>query len=125
MPEQGRPSRATILIADDAVHIRRLCALMLESHDFHVLEVESGTEAVEMYGLHRPDLVLLDIGMPGGGVAALTAIKEINAAARVVMLTGQRDAQTVASVLALGVGDYVVKPFTRRRLLAAVERLLT
>jgi two-component system KDP operon response regulator KdpE len=66
MPEPGRPSRATILIADDAAHVRRLCALVLESRGFQVLEAEDGTEAISMYRHHRPDIVLLDIGMPGG-----------------------------------------------------------
>ena len=124
MSEPDRPPRATILIADDAVHIRRLCALLLEPHGFQVLEAEDGPDAVEMYRQHRPDVICLDVGMPGGGLAALREIKAMDAGARVVMLTGQHDALTVKAALAAGVRDYVVKPFTRQRLLTAVERLL-
>lgn len=112
------------MIADDAGHIRRLCAIALEAHGFAVLEAASGTEAVETYRRRRPEVVLLDIGMPDGGLDALRSIKQIDPAARVAMLTGHHDAQTVTAALAGGVRDYVVKPFTRARLLAAVERLL-
>jgi two-component system alkaline phosphatase synthesis response regulator PhoP len=74
--------RATILITDDIVHTRRLCALMLEPHGFRVLEAENGPEAVAMYRQHRPDIACLDIGMPGGGVEALGAIRAIDVATR-------------------------------------------
>jgi two-component system, chemotaxis family, chemotaxis protein CheY len=122
MVEPGRPPRVTILIADDAMHIRRLCAMLLEARDVCVLESGSGPEAVAMYRQHRPDLVLLDLDGAGGGLDALAAIKAEDTEARVVVLTARRDALTVRAVLAAGVRDYVLKPFTRQRLLQAVTR---
>jgi DNA-binding response OmpR family regulator len=89
-----------------------------------VLEAESGPEAVAMYQRYRPDAVFLDISMPGGGMTALVAIKEADPAARVGMLTGRSDEQTVTTALSAGARDYIVKPFTKKRLLAAVERVL-
>ena len=124
MREPERRSPAAVLIADDAAHVRRLCAQVLETHGFRVLEAEDGPAAVEMFRHHRPDVVLLDLEMPGGGLDALAAIRATDAGARVVMLTGRSDRETVKAALALGVGDYVVKPFSRQRLLAAVERVL-
>jgi DNA-binding NarL/FixJ family response regulator len=62
--------------------------------------------------------------MPGGGLEALREIKARDAGARVIMLTGQHDQQTVKAALAAGARGYVVKPFSRARLLAAIERLL-
>jgi two-component system chemotaxis response regulator CheY len=116
-------TRRRVLIADDVTHVRRLCAVLLETHGFEILEAENGHEAVELYRQYRPDMVLLDVHMPDGGLVALTAIKAIDPAARVGIVTGAHDALTVKSLLAAGAKDYLVKPFTRQRLLDAVMRL--
>ena len=116
--------RATILIADDAAHTRRLYAMLLESRGLAVLEAEDAGQALDLYRQHRPDLVLLDVTMPGGGLTALAGIKVIEPRARVIMVTALSDAKTVKQAISAGIVDYLVKPFNRDRLVTSVERFL-
>jgi two-component system, chemotaxis family, chemotaxis protein CheY len=115
----------TILIAEDAAHVRRVCKLILVEHGFRVLEAEDGLEAVSQYVTHRPDVVMLDINMPElDGLGALAQIKHHDPQARVVMLTAAGEQDKVLAAIRAGARDYVVKPFQVRRVLQAVQKLL-
>jgi two-component system, chemotaxis family, chemotaxis protein CheY len=115
----------TILTAEDAAHVRRVCKLILVEHGFRVLEAEDGLEAVSQYVTHRPDVVMLDINMPElDGLGALAQIKHHDPQARVVMLTAAGEQDKVLAAIRAGARDYVVKPFQVRRVLQAVQKLL-
>src|ERR1700730_10870234 len=80
-------STPTILVVDDEPQIRRVMRTSLASNGYTVLEARSGEEALEIMQKERPELVLLDVNMPGiGGLAACREIRERSDAA-IIMLT--------------------------------------
>lgn len=116
---------ATILVVDDAAFIRSWCGRVLAEAGHQVLEAENGARAVDIYRQRRPDAVILDVTMPiMDGLSALRRIRELDPDARVAMLTVQGEKEVVVAARRLGVRDFVLKPSTSPRLLAAVDRLL-
>lgn len=116
-----------ILIADDEPHMLRITELSLKKGGFDILLARDGRQAVEMTISEKPDLVVLDVMMPGmDGFAALREIKSRpdTAAIPVIILTsrGQRivqeEAQTSGAVL------YLTKPFSPSDLLSEAKRIL-
>lgn len=117
---------ATVLIAEDAAHVRRLCAMVLTQGGYEVLQAETGREALRLYQAHRPDLVLLDIDMPElDGLATLREIKRLDPEAAVAMVTGLRGQASVREAIEAGARSYIVKPFRPDDLLQRVRRLLS
>jgi len=117
-------SLATILVVDDEPQIRRVMRASLASQGYVITEARSGEEALEQLRGKQPDLVILDVNMPGiGGLEACREIRE-RSDVPIIMLTvrsGERD-----KVLALDAGadDYVVKPFGIEELLARIRAAL-
>jgi DNA-binding NarL/FixJ family response regulator len=115
-----------ILIADDHDVARRGIRSLLEAHPGWEIcgEAKDGREAVECANRARPDLVLLDIGMPG--LNGLDAARQIHAACpdtRILILTMHDTEQLVREVLAVGARGYLLKSDSARDLVAAVEAL--
>ena len=113
-----------ILVVDDDTDIRALLRELLERRGFSVTEAADGRQALqELYG-GRPDLVLLDVGMPGmDGWTTLERIRELSDVP-VVMLTARSAELEKTRGLRAGADDYVTKPFGRQELLARIEGLL-
>lgn len=117
---------AKVLLVDDAAFMRMRCARLLQEEGHEVLEAANGREAVEVYQAHRPDAVLMDITMPEmDGLEALRAIRAIDPHARVAMLTAMGQQAIVIEAIKSGARDFVVKPFERERVLAAVAKLIS
>jgi two-component system chemotaxis response regulator CheY len=115
----------TVLVVDDAAFMRMRCAKLLTENGYTVIEAENGAEAVRKYQEARPDCVLLDITMPEmDGLTALQEIRKLDPNARVAMVTAMGQQQIVMEAIKSGAKDFVVKPFERDRVLAAVEKLL-
>jgi DNA-binding response OmpR family regulator len=107
----ARGGRRRILIVDDEVDVREVLAEYLEQRGFEVLRVGSGEEALEGVRREPPEIVLLDIAMPGlSGVDTLRGIRAASADTRVIMVSGIHDVETARRTLALGAADYVPKP---------------
>ena len=117
---------ARLMIVDDAMLARRLLKTTLTAGGHEVAaEVASGEEALSAYREHQPDLVLMDINLPGiSGIDALRQILKADAAARVVMVTSVTREQTVREAVAGGAAAYVVKPYTSDRILSVLETVL-
>jgi DNA-binding response OmpR family regulator len=117
-------SEQRILVVDDDNDIRTLLRELLERRGFEVVEAADGKHALqELYG-GRPDLVLLDVGMPGmDGWTTLERIRELSDVP-VVMLTARSAELEKTRGLRAGADDYVTKPFGRQELLARIEGLL-
>ena len=115
-----------VIIADDAQFMRVMLRDILEDLDFTVVaEAASGEEAVTCYRDHQPDLVMLDITMPGmGGVACCRQILAEDPQARIIMVSalGQRD--EVLAAMKSGARDFVVKPFEAERVEETLHRHL-
>ena len=112
---------ASVLVVDDEADIRSLVRELLERAGHDVLEAGDGNEGLRAFFASRPDLVVLDVSMPGlDGWETLERIRELSDVP-VVMLTAQ--ARELAKVRGLrgGADDYITKPFGRQELLARVE----
>ena len=116
----------TVLICDDAAFMRGMVGGILQRAGFEVVgEAESGIQAVERYKQLRPDLVTMDIVMPGlGGIDAVREIRRYDPDAKIVMCSAMGQQALVEEALQAGASDFVVKPFQPSRMLEAVQRVL-
>jgi two-component system KDP operon response regulator KdpE len=115
---------ANILVVDDEPQIRRVMRSTLSTHGYVITEAKSGEEALESLGANRPDLVLLDMNMPGiGGIEACRAIRSASDIP-IIMLTVRNAERDKVAALDAGADDYVVKPFGFEELLARIRAAL-
>lgn len=118
---------ARIVIADDDADIRELVAFKLRRDGHDVTPVNDGAAAVEACRSERPDLVILDVMMPGmSGLDAARAIREEESLAGlpIIMLTARAQESDMEQGFAAGADDYVVKPFSPRELSSRVGAVL-
>lgn len=112
---------ARILIIDDEVQIRRLLRVTLHANGYVTLESPSGEEGVVRTGVDRPDLVILDLGLPDmEGVEVLRQIREWSNVP-VIVLTVREDEAGKVSALDAGADDYITKPFGMQELMARIR----
>jgi DNA-binding response OmpR family regulator len=118
-----RPMK-TVLVVDDEHKIATLARDVLEHAGFGVLVASDGEAALRLVGTRQPDLVVLDLGLPG--VDGLDVIREIRreSALPIVVLSARDDEVDKLLGLELGADDYVTKPFSPRELVARVRAVL-
>jgi CheY-like chemotaxis protein len=119
--------KKTVLTVEDGDGIRRLIRMTLEYMGFRVLEANGGENGLAMAREHLPDLVLMDVRMPG--VSGLTACEVMRSdpqlrAIPVVMLSSADSENDIAAGLASGAKAYLVKPFQPLELIELVTRLI-
>jgi two-component system, OmpR family, KDP operon response regulator KdpE len=113
--------RNTILIVDDEEEIRKMLNIFLDTSDFKVVESENGKQAIRMAASIKPDLVLLDLGLPDmDGKDIIQSIREWSQVPIVVLTVRSEDSE-VAAALNIGADDYVTKPFSAEVLLARIH----
>ncbi|MEO8921766.1 MAG: response regulator transcription factor [Caldimonas sp.] len=113
-----------IAVLDDEVDITRLLATYLGSHGYRVTQVHEGRLLMQMMAGDPPDLVLLDLGLPGeDGFSIARQLRE-HWQCGLVIVTGRGDAVDKVVGLEVGADDYVTKPFDLRELLARVKAVL-
>jgi two-component system KDP operon response regulator KdpE len=113
-----------VLVVDDEVEMQRALRAGLGYHDFDVHAVGSGEEAIREAKAWRPDVILLDLGLPGmDGFAALKALRPATRAAVIVVsvMPGEKDK---VRALDAGADDYLVKPFGTEELVARIRAVL-
>jgi two-component system KDP operon response regulator KdpE len=117
-------SAVTILVIDDEPQIRRVMRATLASQGYTVTEARSGEEALEMLRSEQPDLILLDVNLPGmGGLEVCREIRE-RSDVPIVMLTVRNTEKDKVQALDAGADDYVVKPFGMEELRARIRAAL-
>lgn len=116
---------STILVVDDEASIIDLAALYLEGEGFVVRRASNGLEALEAVQAERPDLIILDIMLPGlNGWDVCKQLRARHGQLPIIMVTARGDAVDRVLGLELGADDYVVKPFHGRELVARVRAVL-
>jgi nitrogen regulation protein NR(I) len=116
---------ANILIVDDEKPIRRILSLLLQERRHHVTEVGSGEEGIAALPEAKPDLVLLDLRLPGmDGLETLSRLRALSPHADVVMMTAHGTITSAVEAMRRGAFDYITKPFDNDELLMVVERAL-
>ena len=115
-----------ILITDDALFMRVTLKNILTQQGYEIVgEAENGTQAVQLYGELKPDLVTMDITMPElDGIQALKQIKAVDPDAKVVMCTAMGQKNMVVEAIQAGAKDFIVKPFQPDRVVEALSKLL-
>ena len=104
---------ARIVVIDDDPEVVDLLVSYLREEGYGVLGALKIDEGIRLVGLSRPDLVLLDILLPGGmnGIEVLKRIRSIDPTSKVIMVTGSRDPLLAREALELGALAYIDKPF--------------
>jgi two-component system response regulator MtrA len=120
-PPAEHPTRGRILVVDDDSSLAEMLSLVLRQEGFESQVVGRGDEALEGFRSFRPDLVLLDLMLPGKD--GIDVCKEIRAESGVpiVMLTAKGDTVDVVVGLESGADDYIVKPFKPKELIARIR----
>lgn len=117
-------SSATILIVDDEASIQRVVQAYLAHEGFRVLCTADGSEVLELVRQHRPDLVILDLMLPGMDGMELAARLRQESEVFILMLTARSEEADRVAGLRIGADDYMTKPFSPRELVARVEAIL-
>ena len=114
----------TVLVIDDEPQIRRIVRTALQGPTTRVVEAKDGGSALDLAATERPQLVVLDLGLPDmSGVAVCAALREWTRAPILVLSARHSDAEKV-TLLDAGADDYVTKPFSTTELQARVRALL-
>jgi CheY-like chemotaxis protein len=118
---------ATVAIVEDDENTRDVFRTILEHHGLRVVEANDGEQALALFRRQLPDVILLDLGLPGiDGRAVANALKADPATAGVpiIVVTAAAEEHTRRWALHLGCNDFLEKPVELRTLTAAVERCL-
>jgi two-component system, OmpR family, KDP operon response regulator KdpE len=117
----GTVQNHMVLVIDDEIQIRRLLRITLEADGYRVIEAASGKDGLIEAATRRPDIVILDLGLPDmDGVAILKRLREWSQIPVVVLSVRERDEDKIAA-LDNGADDYVTKPFSTPELLARLR----
>ncbi len=113
--------KPTVLVVDDELQMRRLLRVCLEGNGYKVLEAVSGQEALTELAQRKPEIVVLDLGLPDmDGVTVLKRLREWSQVPVVVLSVRDREEDKIAA-LDHGADDYVTKPFATGELLARLR----
>ncbi|HMF00646.1 MAG TPA: response regulator transcription factor, partial [Terriglobia bacterium] len=117
-------SAGKVLVVDDEPQIRRVMRVILSGENYEVVEARSGESALLRFREFLPDLVLLDLNMPGmSGLATCRAIRETSEVP-IIVLTVRQEEEEKVEALDAGADDYVTKPFGKQELLARIRAAL-
>ena len=120
-------SKATILVVDDSVTVRKVTSRFLERQGFNVVLAKDGIDALEILQETTPDLMLLDIEMPRmDGFEVATQVRHNKRLQQlpIIMITSRTGEKHRERALEIGVNDYMGKPFQENQLLSKIETLL-
>src|SRR4030095_10662845 len=124
MSQTAKTPALTALVVDDEPQMRRLLTVTLEANGYRVIVAERGQEGLLLAAQHRPDIILLDLGLPDlTGQAVLQRLREWCVTPVIILTVQDAQAEKVAA-LDNGADDYVTKPFHAGELLARVRAAL-
>jgi len=125
LPQDGLPQDASLLIVEDEPKIARLMADYLQSNHFAPSIISHGNEVIPWLTQHSPELVLLDVMLPGkDGLTLCREIREQWPKLPIIMVTAKVEEVDRLLGLELGADDYICKPFSPREVVARVKAVL-
>jgi two-component system KDP operon response regulator KdpE len=113
-----------VLIVDDEADIRRVLRLSLNAHGYSVSEASTGEEALQVVPAFRPDLIILDLGLPGIGGTQVTISLRNWTQTPIIILSVHGEESAKVAALDAGADDYLTKPFGTGELLARIRAAL-
>ena len=118
-------AKIKVLVVEDEASIRKFIAINLERSGFTVLEAETGEKALEMARAYRPEVMVLDVMLPGiDGFEVCTKLRDEMPELIIIMLTARGQDIDRITGLEIGADDYMVKPFNPRELTARINSVL-
>ena len=115
----------TVLVVEDSEFMRRHVAASLARAGFETIEAAGGEEALSIAKLHKPEVIVLDIMMPGmDGFETCEKLNEAGVDSAVIMLTGKSEDRHKIYGLEVGADDYIIKPFNPNELVARIKAVL-
>jgi two-component system KDP operon response regulator KdpE len=114
-----------VLVVDDEPPIRRFLRASLGAQGYHVLEAENGSTGLDLIGRNPPDVIVLDLGLPGiDGVEVIRRLRHQGSTVPIIVLSSRTDEPGKVQALDFGADDYVTKPFGMEELLARLRAAL-
>lgn len=117
-------SGAKVLIVEDDTHIRRLLRAALQRAEHAVIEAANAREGLSLLDIERPEIVLLDLGLPDRDGLELIQLIRARSQAPILVISAREQSEEKVAALDLGADDYVTKPFDTEELLARVRTAL-
>jgi DNA-binding response OmpR family regulator len=127
VPGQGKGQGACVLLVEDEEQLRRVMKDLLQREGYTVAEARDGIQALDEVDRHAPDVIILDLNLPGlDGYGVLAQLRSRSATKEipVMVLTAKGDEDNEVRVFELGADDFVTKPFRARSLTARLEAVL-
>lgn len=118
------PGPAKILIVEDDAHIRRLLRATMQRAGHDAAEAADARQALSLLDIERPDVILLDLGLPDRDGLELIGIFRQRSAATLIVVSARDDSAEKVAALDLGAVDYLTKPFDTEELLARIRAAL-
>jgi two-component system KDP operon response regulator KdpE len=117
----GEPGKPLILVIDDEPQIRRLLRVTLVAHDYNIVEASTGEEGLQLAAERSPELVILDMNLPG--IQGMEVLKQLREwfARPIIILSVLNEEGMIVEALDLGADDYLTKPFSVPELLARIR----
>ena len=116
---------AKILIVDDEAKIRRILSIVLRDREHEVFDVGTGEEGVDSIRTFHPDVVLLDLSLPGiDGLEVLRRLQEVEGDHSVIMMTAHGSISSAVEAMRRGAYDYLTKPFDNDEVLLLIDRVM-
>lgn len=120
--QRSRIIAKKILVVDDAEHFRTNISRTLDDAGYSVFQAGSGSEAVRVYHVDRPDIVIMDVAIDG--LAALCEIKAMDPDARVIMMSRLGQEDSILDAFEAGADDFLIKPLDVERMLLELENAM-
>lgn len=114
-----------VLLVDDAMFIRNSLKIILEKNGYEVVgQADDGLQAIKLFETLKPDLVTMDVTMPNmDGLEALQAIRRLDKAAKVVMITAMGKEEIVRQAIMEGATNFIVKPFNEDKVMSVMQKI--
>ncbi|ADG83751.1 response regulator [Thermincola potens] len=117
--------KVELLVVDDQMGVRRLLFEAFRQDDYNVELAGSGLEAIDKIKQKKPDVILMDMKMPGmNGLETLKEIKKLDFNPNIIMMTAYGEVDIVSEAMNLGVKEYVTKPFDINELREMVKKVV-
>ena len=116
---------ATVLVVDDSEFMRRVIRNILEDGGHKVIEARNSEDAIRIFSEQGADVITMDIVMPEtDGIETVRRLKDVNATAKIIMISALGHQRTVMRALEAGALDFIMKPFTSEDVLESVNAVL-
>ncbi len=119
-------NRKRVLITDDSGYMRQVIRKYLEPEGFEIIaEAQNGLEAIKLFELHQPELVTMDISMHHlNGIETTEKIINISPRTKIIVISALGEARLIKQAISAGASDFIIKPFSEKRLLLSVNSIL-